>query len=638
MVWCQYKWKSQCMIHCKYWLPFAKTHSNRTSSTLNQRVFRITLTTFTRKMSEFEKQNVQDHEKDCIITDPNTVEKDTAHPVNSGSKLQNTNMKMNKKQKTSKSLKVTDQAGFRVRVQESRQKDPEYEVEIDGPLRKIKPYFFEYNTFCKLRWRDRNLYDVFITEFRDKSKEAYQKTIEDGDVLVNGQVADMNTIVRNGDCITHRAHKHEPPITSKEIKIVFEDENVMVIDKPSGIPAHPVGRYRFNSVSKLLFRQLGYPAHPSNRLDRLTSGLMFLAKNPTGAEEMRTQLVQREVSKEYVARVVGEFPVGEITVDIPLKSIEPRLGLCGICHDHDDPEGKNAKTVFRRISYDGETSIVRCKPYTGRSHQIRVHLQYLGHPIANDPMYSSLEAWGPTMGKNGDANFAQVCEILDQVGKTKSASSWFHPHSHGEVLKDEKCEICGSDIYTDPGPNDLSLWLHSYKYESTDPARPWTYKTEFPDWALETHKKYMELAIKEAEKCEPTTTAFGVGAVLVSGNTILATGYSRELEGNTHAEQNCFAKLTAAETDIPEGSCLYTTMEPCSTRLSGNKPCLDRILEYGQKITTVFVGVMEPATFVKNNVSLEKLQQNDIDYILIPGYEQQCIAAAEKGHETKVGA
>ncbi|AGO12268.1 AaceriAEL091Cp [[Ashbya] aceris (nom. inval.)] len=537
---------------------------------------------------------------------------------------------------------LRDKAGFKLKVQDvsknrHRQVDPEYEVVIDGPMRKIKPYFFTYKTFCKERWRDRKLLDIFVDEFRDRDKQYYEKVIGSGGVLLNDKPSTLDSVLRNGDLISHKLHRHEPPVSSRPIKTVYEDDDILVIDKPSGIPAHPTGRYRFNSITKILEKQLGFTVHPCNRLDRLTSGLMFLAKTPKGADEMGDQMKAREVKKEYVARVVGEFPIGEIVVDMPLKTIEPKLALNMVC-DLEDESGKNAKTQFKRISYDGQTSIVKCQPYTGRTHQIRVHLQYLGFPIANDPIYSNPHIWGASLGKECQADYSEVIRKLNEIGKTKSAESWYHSDSQGEVLKGEQCSECGTELYTDPGPNDLDLWLHAYRYESTElddgGFKKWSYSTSFPEWALEQHGDFMRLAIEQAKKCPPTKTAFSVGAVLVNGTEVLATGYSRELEGNTHAEQCALEKyFEQNKTDkVPPGTVLYTTMEPCSLRLSGNKPCAERIVGQQGNITAVFVGVLEPDNFVKNNTSRALLEKHGIDYILVPGFQAECTTAALKGH------
>lgn len=144
----------------------------------------------------------------------------------------------------------------------------------------------------------------------------------------------------------------------------------------------------------------------------------------------------------------------------------------------------------------------------------------------------------------------------------------------------------------------------------------------------------MELALQEAGKCIPTPSAFCVGAVIVSPpSTILATGYSRELEGNTHAEQNAIDKLIeekgAEETRrLLQNADIYTTMEPCSVRLSGNKPCTDRILEFG--IGRVFLGTKEPDDFVQCE-GLEKLKSAGVEVLVVEGFADKCLQAARRG-------
>lgn len=547
-------------------------------------------------------------------------------------------------------IALVDENGFKVRkVQDVATKtlgkddsnktileeDEDTEYIIDGKLRRTTPYFFTYMTYCKLRWRDRTLLDIFSNEFRLYPESYYIKALETGQVTLNGKKTNKDTIIRNGDLICHRIHRHEPPVSSKPIKIVYQDDDIVVIDKPSGVPVHPTGRYRHNTVTYILKKEHGLNVHPCNRLDRLTSGLMFLGKTAKSAEKMVEQIRNREVSKQYIAKVIGEFPVEEIIVDKPLLTYDPRVSLNIV----DEINGKEAKTVFKRLSYDGENSIVLCKPYTGRTHQIRTHLQYIGYPIINDPIYSSPYIWGDNLGKNGEFDREKVVKTLEQVGKTLPTSSWLHKNINredsGELLNGEKCEICGQDLYTDPDPNDLELYLHAYKYESNNDGNKWSYQTELPDWAQESAKKYMQLAIEEAKKSEPTPTAFCVGALLVNNGKIISTGYSRELPGNTHAEQCALDKyFTKNNTDkVPPGTELYTTMEPCSFRLSGNDPCLNRVINQNGNISSVFVGVMEPSTFVKNNVSYDKLTESGINYIKIDGFEDEAIKIAAKGHK-----
>lgn len=500
---------------------------------------------------------------------------------------------------------------------------------IDGPLRRVTPYYFTYLTYCKLRWRDRKLVDIFIEEFRDRDPEFYKKTIAEGKVLLNKKQSTIDSIVKNGDLISHRCHRHEPPVSSRPIKIVFEDKDVVAIDKPSGIPVHPTGRFRYNTITKILQHELGFTVHPCNRLDKLTLGLMFLGKTPKGAEFFVKQIRERTVRKEYIARVKGNFPNGTIVANQPLHTISPKHALNVV----DFENGKPAETEFQRLSYDPETdtSIVKCHPLTGRTHQIRVHLQYLGYPIANDPMYLSKYIWGEALGKGSKGADQDLIDRLDQIGKSRATSSWINPSEDGEVLKDDSCEECATPCYTDPGPNDLDLWLHAFKYEAADLL--WSYQTEYPDWAIDPIRKHMELAIEQARKCGETQTQYNVGAVLVLDGEVLETGYSRELPGNTHAEQCALEKyfIKMGKREIPPGTELFTTMEPCSYRLSGNMPCVDRILETG--IKTCFVAILEPETFVKNNTGREQLKNAGVEYIHIKGYEQECLDIATFGHD-----
>ena len=161
------------------------------------------------------------------------------------------------------------------------------------------------------------------------------------------------------------------------------------------------------------------------------------------------------------------------------------------------------------------------------------------------------------------------------------------------------------------------------------------------------HLAYMRLALSLAKHSPPKPTNFRVGAVLVdpAANRVLATGYTLELPGNTHAEQICLLKLAAAhsvaEADVadvvPADCVLYTTVEPCQTRLSGSRACVDRILDTksGSRggIATVYVGVQEPDTFVKKNEGKVKLEGAGIACVQVPGLEKEILEVAKAGHQ-----
>lgn len=171
------------------------------------------------------------------------------------------------------------------------------------------------------------------------------------------------------------------------------------------------------------------------------------------------------------------------------------------------------------------------------------------------------------------------------------------------------------------------------------------YFRKMVDISLGDHRAYMEYALSLAKKSSPKPTNYCVGAVLVdiSTNTVLATGFTLELPGNTHAEQCCFMKLALEhlvpeerlKDVLPQEMALYTTMEPCSKRLSGNLPCAERILRLAGSIRTVYVGVMEPEKFVAENTGRKALENAGINFVKVDGLEEEILAVAKAGHVDK---
>ncbi|KAL1896158.1 hypothetical protein Sste5346_004901 [Sporothrix stenoceras] len=174
---------------------------------------------------------------------------------------------------------------------------------------------------------------------------------------------------------------------------------------------------------------------------------------------------------------------------------------------------------------------------------------------------------------------------------------------------------------------------------------------------MDHHLEYMRQALDQARKSPPKPSNFRVGAVLVDAedSQVLSTGYTLELPGNTHAEQCCFMKLAAEngmteeelpsldENVLPRRLALYTTMEPCSFRMSGNLPCVQRVLRLADssptthREVTVYSGVMEPDTFVSKNMGRQTLEAAGIQFVHVAGLEDEILAVATAGHKTKSG-
>jgi tRNA pseudouridine synthase 9 len=336
---------------------------------------------------------------------------------------------------------------------------PEYYFEQG--LRKVKPYEFIYQTYAKQRWLGLTLYRVFEKEFNDKSALYYKKAIETGKITVNGLKVELDYIIQNSDLIENRVHRHEPPVNDQKIDIVHESEDILVISKPGSMPVHPTGRYYHNTATMILANDGYKDLHPVNRIDRLTSGLILFARNKTKAASMMKMMQNRDIQKTYYARVRGKFPHEQIECNQPIETVSHKAGVNMI-----SPNGKPCSTGFKFVSFNGITSLVECQPKTGRTHQIRVHLQYLGFPIANDPLYCS-SAWD-----QNDKELGQV-ELVNRVTDKVFAKK--------DVIDDyEGCFEC-RDIRRDPCVEELSIWLHSFRYLTDQ----WSYETPLPYWALE---------------------------------------------------------------------------------------------------------------------------------------------------------
>ena len=281
-----------------------------------------------------------------------------------------------------------------------------FDYKYTATFRVVPPYKFAFGTSMKARWIGRPLLEIFTQEFPyfDDSLAYYTEAIKNGRLRVNDEPAPLDYCCRDGDVVTHTVHRHEPPVSSQKVRILSDSEGLLVVDKPASVPIHPGGRYRRNSLLAILAKEHHiFDLHTVHRLDRLTSGLILLGKSKAVAEQVRKEFEAGTVLKKYLARVTGAVPGGRSVVDQPIACFSHREAI----HCIRAEDGKPAQTVVTRLASakqaDGSVhSLVLCEPKTGRTHQIRLHLQWLGCPIANDPLYGPLgvgsTAVGPSEG------------------------------------------------------------------------------------------------------------------------------------------------------------------------------------------------------------------------------------------------
>lgn len=185
--------------------------------------------------------------------------------------------------------------------------------------------------------------------------------------------------------------KMEPyhPALEPWLVVLYQDEHIMVVNKPSGLLSVP-GRLEEHKDSIMTRIQRDYPqAESVHRLDMATSGVIVVALTKAAERELKRQFRERETKKQYVARVWGHPEKEEGLVDLPLICDWPNRPKQKVCHE----TGKSAQTEYTVLEYAADnTTRVQLKPITGRSHQLRVHMLALGHPILGDRFYAHEEA------------------------------------------------------------------------------------------------------------------------------------------------------------------------------------------------------------------------------------------------------
>jgi RluA family pseudouridine synthase len=201
-------------------------------------------------------------------------------------------------------------------------------------------------------------------------------------------------LVRAGERYLHLIPGNTEPDVNAAIEIIYEDEALIVVNKPAPLPLHPSGRFNRNTLQSILHTvyapQVPRPAH---RLDANTSGLVVFARTRHFASLIQPQFARGEVEKTYLARVQGHPPGDSFRCDLPISDIAGDLGSRTL----DEENGLVSSTEFQLLQrYDDGTALLRIRPLTGRTNQIRVHLWHLGWPICGEQSYLPGKQLGDT--------------------------------------------------------------------------------------------------------------------------------------------------------------------------------------------------------------------------------------------------
>lgn len=236
--------------------------------------------------------------------------------------------------------------------------------------------------------------DVFTHSHVPKlSRSSIRKICVMGQLTVNGQPVKPKYSLKTGD---HVKLNYDPEAQNQipkiDLPIIYEDENCLVINKPPGVLTHSKGAFNPEAtVATFIEPKLkdlsGERGGIVHRLDRATSGLIIAAKNQEALSWLQKQFSQRKVKKNYLALVKGQLDPPAAIIDMPIERNpkKPQTFRAGA-------NGKPAQTTYKTISLNNGYSLLELIPKTGRTHQLRVHLKHIGHPIVGDTLYGGEEA------------------------------------------------------------------------------------------------------------------------------------------------------------------------------------------------------------------------------------------------------
>ncbi|MBE5103874.1 RluA family pseudouridine synthase [Bacillus thuringiensis] len=253
--------------------------------------------------------------------------------------------------------------------------------------------------------------DKFVAGINNEwSRTQVQQWIKDDVVTVNGKAVKGNYKVKENDEITVTIPEPEELDIQPEdmnLEIYYEDEDVLVVNKPRGMVVHPAPGHTSGTLVNGLMHHctdlsgINGVMRPGivHRIDKDTSGLLMVAKNDMAHESLVNQLVAKTVTRRYKAIVHGVIPHDKGTIDAPIGRDKKERQSMTV-----DENGKNAVTHFQVLERFKDFTLVECRLETGRTHQIRVHMKYIGYPLAGDPKYGPKK----TLDMNGQALHAGI--------------------------------------------------------------------------------------------------------------------------------------------------------------------------------------------------------------------------------------
>jgi len=347
--------------------------------------------------------------------------------------------------------------------------DPDENVDSPAPLNedeREQDELFEHHRFVADKKQSLLRVDKFLNNrIQNVTRNRIQQAIETGSVLVNDQTVKSSYKVKPGDVVTvvlaHPPREIELYPDDIPLDIVYEDDQLFIINKSPGLVVHPAyGHYRGTLVNALVHYM--YPelidkpitansVRPGlvHRLDKNTSGLIVLAKTEHALSHLAKQFYDRTIKRHYMALVWGDFldNAGTITGHVGRSLLDRKMMAVFPSGDH----GKHAVTHYTVLERFGYVTLVRCQLETGRTHQIRVHMKHVGHPLFNDEVYGGNKILKGTVFSRY-RQFVENCfELMPRHALHAQSLGFRHPSDGREMY------------FESPLPNDFARVLEKWR-------------------------------------------------------------------------------------------------------------------------------------------------------------------------------
>lgn len=258
-------------------------------------------------------------------------------------------------------------------------------AQVTDPLPGSVPYENHRPVNVPAAHDGRRLIDVLEDIFPQIPRDEWQARCDGGRFMSeSGEARGAEHVVRGGERVVQRFPEAVEPDVAKDIRVIYEDEAVILVNKPAPLPMHPSGRYHRNTLQYIMkLAWVPDTPRPVHRLDANTSGLVLMARTRRFCEMIQGQFIDGSVDKRYLVRTSGQPVEDRFSCDFPISAVPGVLGT----HAVDDEDGQLALTEFQVLRRDAEGALLEAKLVTGRTNQIRIHLWHLGIPVTGDPAY-----------------------------------------------------------------------------------------------------------------------------------------------------------------------------------------------------------------------------------------------------------